>query len=99
SPVSVFSTPSVSVERTDWLSDKLPRDHPFLSVGLTIDCEGDSDAAEQQLCLVPPIVERIGPHVRQPARKLAIGRAHASVGSPHFVKCGNHIKNPLAYRY
>jgi hypothetical protein len=43
---------------------------------------------------VQPKLEHIGPRVGEPARKLAIGWTHASVGWPHFVKCDNHVKGP-----
>ena len=57
--------------------DDVEGDQPLLRVGFAIDREGDADAAEQQLGLAPAIVEHVGRHLAEPARQLAIGRAHA----------------------
>ena len=63
-------------------------------VGFAIDREGDADAAEQQLGFAPAIVEHVGGHLLEPARQLAIGRAHAAVGSLHLIEGGNHLGPP-----
>ena len=41
-----------------------------------VDREGDADAAEQELGLAPAIVEHVVRNFGEPARQLAIGRAH-----------------------
>ena len=78
--------------------DDVEGDQPLLRVGLAIDREGDADAAEDQLGLAPPVVEHVGRHLGEPARQLAIGRAHAAVVSLHLVEGGNHSRAPTDSR-
>ena len=74
--------------------DDVEGDEPFLRVGLAVDGEGDADAAEDQLGLAPPVVEHVRRHLGEPARKLAVGRAHLAVEALHFVEGGNHSTSP-----
>ena len=79
--------------------DDIERDQPLLRVGLAVDREGDADAAEDQLGLAAAVVEHVGRHIVEPARELAIGRAHAAVLSLHLIEGGNHSRPPLTAAY
>ena len=79
--------------------DDVERDQALLRVGFAIDREGDADAAEDQFGLAPPVVENVGRHFVEPARQLAIGRAHAAVLSLHFIEGGSHSRPPLTAAY
>ena len=70
--------------------DHVERDQPLLGLGLAIDREGDADAAEDQLGLAPPVVERILGLFVQPAEKLVIGEADPARTDIHLVKGRRH---------
>ncbi len=50
----------------------------------------------RQLGFAPPVIEHVGRHLIEPARQLAIGRAHATVGSLHLVEGDNHLDPQLS---
>ncbi len=75
--------------------DDIEGDQALLRFGFPVNGEGDADAAEDQFGLAPPVVENVRRHIGEPARELAIGRAHAAVLSLHLIEGGNHSRPPL----
>ncbi len=79
--------------------DDVEGDQPLLRLGLAIDREGDADAAENELGLAPSIVEHVGRHFPEPARKLAIGGPQPAVGPVHLVEGDTHVGSPARHRF